>query len=201
MCKKARVPLYISAASFDNRGMTQKIQMLKDFTGPIVLVGLMGAGKSTIGRRLASELNWGFVDSDDEIIEAAGCNIADIFESYGEEMFRDLEYRVMTRLMDREKTVIATGGGAWIQDNVRLLIKRKALSVWLDANLETLLERVAHRSHRPLLEAGDKKEILEKLMGERYPLYAKADLTVDSGLGNHEEVVQVMIERMAEFVK
>lgn len=166
-----------------------------------MLVGLMGAGKSTIGRRLASELNWGFVDSDDEIIEAAGCNIADIFESYGEEMFRDLEYRVMKRLMEREKTIIATGGGAWVQDKVRKLIKRNALSVWLDADLETLLERVAHRSHRPLLEAGDKREILQKLMNERYPLYAKADMSIDSGLGNHEKVVQRLIENMAEYVK
>lgn len=193
--------LYLLRRWRHHRGMNSEIELPKEFGGPIVLVGLMGAGKSTIGRRLSSALNWGFVDSDDEIIEAAGCNIADIFESYGEEMFRDLELRVMTRLMEREKTVIATGGGAWMQEKVRKLIKRNALSLWLDADLETLLDRVAHRSHRPLLEAGDKREILQKLMDERYPVYAQADVSMDSGLGNHEEVVQVMIQKMAEHLR
>ena len=153
----------------------------------------MGAGKSSIGRRLADTLGWPFVDSDDEIAAAAGCSIADIFSIHGEPIFRDLEARVITRLLQGEKRVLATGGGAWMQPAIRAVIKEHATSVWLRADLDVLTRRVERRNHRPLLETGDKRSILEKLMAERYPVYAEADMVVDSGDGPQERVVQQMI--------
>jgi shikimate kinase len=163
---------------------------------PLVLIGLMGAGKSTIGRRLAREIGWRFVDSDEEIEAAAGCSIADIFAIHGESIFRDLEKRVIARLVGEEPLVLATGGGAWMQAGVREIIKQHATSVWLRADLEVLTDRVSRRSHRPLLETGDKREILERLMEERYPVYAQADYTVDSSHGPHDRVVEHVIETL-----
>jgi len=156
---------------------------------PLVLIGLMGAGKSTIGRRLAKQIGWRFVDSDEEIEAAAGCSIADIFAIHGEPIFRDLEQRVMTRLLNEKEIVLATGGGAWMQANVRALIAERATSVWLRADIEVLVDRVSKRDHRPLLAHGDKRSILQRLMDERYPVYAQADLIVDSNSGPHEQVV------------
>ena len=156
----------------------------------VVLVGLMGAGKSSIGKRLAKALDVPFVDSDEEIVKAAGCSISNIFEVYGEAMFRDLERRVLNRLLTEEKaSVIATGGGAFIQDATRALIKEKAVSVWLKADLDVLYERVSRKNNRPLLEKGDKREILAKLMADRDPFYAQADLAISSDMGAHENVV------------
>jgi shikimate kinase len=167
-------------------------------TKPIVLVGLMGAGKSTIGRRLASSLNLPFVDSDQEIVEAAGCSISDIFESYGETIFRDLEQRVLTRLVGCSPCVIATGGGAFINPTVRDIIKEKSISIWLKADLEVLLERVSRRDTRPLLKTGDKGAILSKLMEERYPIYAQADMTIDSNAGVHDVVVEYILQSLKQ---
>lgn len=163
---------------------------------PVILVGLMGAGKSTIGRRLASALCLPFVDSDQEIVEAAGCSIADIFESYGETIFRDLEQRVLLRLAASNPCVIATGGGAFINPVIRQAIKEKSTSVWLKADLEVLLERVSRRDTRPLLKTGDKGVILSKLMEERYPVYAEADITIDSNAGLHEAVVDNIVSAL-----
>jgi len=157
---------------------------------PLVLVGLMGAGKSTIGRRLAKQIGWRFVDSDEEIELAAGCSIADIFSIHGEPIFRDLEKRVIARLLSEDPLVLATGGGAWMQEGVREIIKMHATSVWLRAELDVLTDRVSKRNHRPLLETGDKREILDNLMSERYPVYALADVIVDSSVGPHEQVVE-----------
>ncbi len=168
---------------------------------PIVLVGLMGAGKSTIGRRLANALNLQFIDSDTEIVEAAGCSISDIFESYGESIFRDLEQRVIIRLMTGSPCVVATGGGAFIQPVIRDTIAEKAISVWLKADLPVLLERVSRRDNRPLLKTGDKSEILQKLIDERYPIYAQADITIDSNMGPHESVVDDIIRALKEWQK
>jgi shikimate kinase len=165
---------------------------------PLVLVGLMGAGKSTIGRRLASQLGVAFIDSDQEIVEAAGSSISDIFETYGEAIFRDLEQRVMLRLLSSEPRVIATGGGAFIQPDIRQAIKKHAISVWLKADLPILIERVSRRDSRPLLKTGDKHEILKKLMEERYPIYAEADLIIDSNAGPHETVVSGIIDALKE---
>lgn len=163
---------------------------------PLVLIGLMGAGKSTIGRRLAKEIGWRFVDSDEEIESAAGCSISDIFAIHGEPIFRDLEKRVIGRLVSEEPLVIATGGGAWMQPGVREIIKARATSVWLRAELDVLTDRVSRRSHRPLLETGDKREILDKLMRERYPVYGEADLIIDSSEGPHDRVVERVIEAL-----
>lgn len=156
----------------------------------VVLVGLMGAGKSSIGRRMAKTLDVAFFDSDDEIVKAADCSISDIFEIYGEAIFRDLERRVIKRLLTEERPcVIATGGGAFIQEKTREIIKEKAFSIWLKADLDILYERVSRKANRPLLEKGDKREILAKLMQERDPFYAHADITVHSDSGAHENVV------------
>ncbi|MDE3015632.1 MAG: shikimate kinase [Pseudomonadota bacterium] len=164
---------------------------------PIVLVGLMGAGKSTVGRRLAAALSLTFVDSDNEIVEAAGCSIADIFESYGEAIFRDLEQRVLLRLVSNvTPSVIATGGGAFLNPAIRCVIKEKAISVWLKAELPVLLDRVSRRDTRPLLKSGDKGAILSKLMADRYPIYAEADLTIDSNAGPHETVVKNILSML-----
>ncbi len=172
---------------------------LLELKRPIVLVGLMGAGKSTIGRRLARDIGLDFVDSDEEIAEAAGCSIPDIFEIYGETIFRDLEKRVILRLLSSEPTVIATGGGAFMNAELRDMIKSNAISVWLRAELEVLLERVSRRNTRPLLEQGDKRAILTRLMNERHPIYSEANLAVDSGEGAHETVVLDIIQRVKAY--
>jgi shikimate kinase len=177
----------------------QQQQSAELINKPIVMVGLMGAGKSTVGRRLAYTLGVPFVDSDQEIVEAAGCSISDIFESYGEEIFRDLEQRVMLRLVANEPCVIATGGGAFIQPSIREAIDEKAISIWLRAELPVLIERVSRRDNRPLLKTGDKGEILGRLMDERYPIYAQANIVVDSNNGSHEAVVEDIISALKEW--
>ncbi len=166
---------------------------------PLVLIGLMGSGKSTIGRRLAAAIGWRFVDADEEIEAAAGCAISDIFAIYGEPIFRDLEQRVLARLLSEGPTVLATGGGAWMQPQVRALIKEQAISLWLRAELEVLVDRVSRRDHRPLLKDGNKQDIMQRLMRERYPIYAEADITVDSSNGPHERVVERMIAALKEY--
>ena len=168
-------------------------------TKPVVLVGLMGAGKSTIGRRLANAIDLPFIDSDNEIVEAAGCSIADIFELYGEAIFRDLEQRVLLRLISGAPCVLATGGGAFINPDIRIAIKEKAISVWLKADLDILLERVSRRDTRPLLKTGDKGAILSRLMEERYPIYAEADITIDSNAGLHESVVDNIVHALQQL--
>jgi shikimate kinase len=145
----------------------------------IVMVGLMGAGKSAIGNRLAKRLGLPFVDADAEIELAAGCPIEEIFERFGEPAFRDGERRVIRRLLDDETKVLATGGGAFLDAGTRRLIKRRGLSVWLRADLELLVSRTSRRDNRPLLKKGDPREILKRLIGERYPIYAEADVIVD----------------------
>ncbi len=164
----------------------------------LVLVGLMGAGKSTIGRRLAHEIGAKFVDSDNEIAEAAECSIADIFSIYGEEIFRDLERRVITRLLAGEPMVIATGGGAFINPDIRAAIARQAMSIWLRADMEILLERVSRRNNRPLLAGGDKRAILTRLIEERNPVYAMADLVVDNNAGEHDKIVHTIVELLRQ---
>ena len=165
---------------------------------PVVLVGLMGAGKSTIGRRLAHALGLQFIDSDQEIVEAAGCSISDIFEIYGEAIFRDVEQRVLLRLVGGEPCVIATGGGAFMNPAIRVAIKEKAISIWLKAELNVLVERVSRRDTRPLLKAGDKGAILQKLMDDRYPLYGEADITIDSNAGLHDMVVERVLKALKD---
>lgn len=163
----------------------------------IVLVGLMGAGKSSIGRRLAKAVGVEFRDSDDEITEAAGCSISDLFYIHGEAIFRDLEKRVISRLLtDGIPKVLATGGGAWMNEEIRTLTRENACSLWLRAEVDVLVERVSRKNTRPLLERGDKRAILEKMMRERGPYYAQADVIIDSDTGSQEEVVDQIVEKL-----
>ncbi len=162
----------------------------------IVMVGLMGAGKSAIGKRLAQALGLGFVDADKEIEEAAGCTIPEIFARYGEPAFRDGERRVIARLLEGPVCVLATGGGAFMDEGTRARIKAGGLSIWLRADLDTLVRRTARRTNRPLLNAGDPRAILGELMTKRYPVYADADLTVDSFDAPPEATTQRVLEAL-----
>ncbi|HYE52978.1 MAG TPA: shikimate kinase [Azospirillaceae bacterium] len=166
----------------------------------IVLIGLMGAGKTSIGRRLASRLHLPFVDADQEIERAAGCSINEIFDRFGETAFRDGERRVIARLLDQPVQVLSTGGGAFMDPGTRALIRERGLSVWLRAELELLVARTARRDNRPLLKNGDPREILQKLMDVRYPVYAEADVAVDSDDRPAEETVDRVIQALAEYL-
>lgn len=161
---------------------------------PIVLVGLMGVGKSTVGRRLAARLRLPFVDADEEIEAAAGMTIAEIFERFGEPYFRDGERRVIARLMDGKPKVIATGGGAFVNDQTRALILSEATAIWLDAAPEILAERVKRRDTRPLLRNRDAREVLVDLAAQRNPLYALAPIHVSSHKAPHEATVAAILE-------
>ncbi|WP_456243238.1 shikimate kinase [Zavarzinia marina] len=164
----------------------------------VVLVGLMGAGKSSIGKRLAQRLHVPFVDADTEIEQAAGCTIDEIFERHGETAFRDGERRVIARLLTGSPPhVLATGGGAFMDPETRARIKATAVSIWLRADLDVLLRRVKKRNNRPLLKKGDPREILERLIATRYPVYAEADLVVDSLDGPHDQVVDAILTLIA----
>jgi len=165
----------------------------------IVLVGLMGVGKTTVGRRLAKRLKLDFADSDTEIEKAAGMSVADIFDTYGEDDFRAGERRVIARLLDGAPLVVATGGGAFINEETRQLIKTAGISVWLDADIAVLLERTGRRDTRPLLQAGDPKAILQKLADERGPIYAEADLKIQSNIGTHEKVVDHIVNALKKL--
>ena len=145
----------------------------------IVLVGLMGAGKTTLGRRIAPELGLPFIDSDSEVEKAAGCTIGEIFENSGENIFRDIERRVMLRLLSTSPAVIGSGGGSFMDVNTRNLIRKKGTSIWLRADLELLYNRVRRRTHRPLLNNDDPRKTLMRLMEERHAIYQKADLIFD----------------------
>ena len=146
----------------------------------------MGVGKTCIGRRLAGALGLDFVDADAEIEAAAGCSIQDIFDCHGEAAFRDGERRVIARLLKQPPHVLATGGGAFMDPETRALIKERGISLWLRADLPLLVKRTSRRNNRPLLKRGDPEEILARLMEERYPIYAEADITVDSQDGPPE---------------
>jgi shikimate kinase len=161
---------------------------------PLVLVGLMGAGKTSVGKRLAHLLGVGFTDSDHEIVEAAGMSIPEIFASLGEPAFRDGERRVIARLLGERPGVLATGGGAFIEPRTRADIIARATSVWLRADLDLLWDRVRDRPGRPLLLTADPKATLAELIDRRYPLYAEADVVVDSRRGaSHEAMARTII--------
>ena len=161
----------------------------------VVLVGLMGAGKTSVGTRLASALGVAMVDSDDEIQKAANMTIAEIFDTHGEAEFRSGERRVLARLMNDTPRVIATGGGAFMDDDTRALVKSQAVSVWLKADLDVLVARTAGRTHRPLLNKGNPRQILAGLIDTRYPVYAEADVVVESVLGQtHESMSDRIIQ-------
>lgn len=165
-------------------------------TRPVVLVGLMGAGKTTTGRRLAKRLGVPFRDGDEEIEEAAQMRVADLFEIYGEKEFREGERKVMQRLLDERPMVLATGGGAFMNDETRALVKKVSTSVWLKADLATHVRRTSLRDTRPILRTGNPEETLRRLMEERDPVYAQADITVDSDDGPHKDTVQTIIKAL-----
>lgn len=166
---------------------------------PIVLVGLMGAGKSTVGKRLARRLGMAFVDSDDEIERAADRSIPEIFDQFGEENFRDGERRVIARLIEGAPRVIATGGGAFLNDQTRALILERCIAIWLDADTETLAERVLRRGNRPLLRGKDPRPVLRNLAEVRNPVYAEAHFHVRSHPAPHEKTVDRIIEVLGEW--
>jgi shikimate kinase len=176
----------------------QKLMEILD--RPIVLVGLMGAGKSTVGRRLASRLGLPFVDSDAEIEEAAGRTAADLFERYGEIDFRDGERRLVARLIDGSLRVIATGGGAFVDPRTRQLLNERAITVWLDAPVDVLAERTGRRDTRPLLRRGNRAKTLAQLAEQRQPLYAEAHIHIKSGTGAHSNVVEAIVSALEDHL-
>jgi len=167
----------------------------------VVLVGLMGAGKTTVGRRLAQKLGLSFVDADAEIERAAGETIPEIFERHGEAAFREGERRVIARLLEGSPQVLATGGGAFMDETTRNNIAARGTSVWLKADLDVLMRRVSRRGNRPLLKQGDPRATMERLMTTRYPVYAGADIIVESVEGPHEIVVDDVIAHLDAYRK
>lgn len=168
-------------------------------TRSLVLVGLMGAGKSTVGRRLAQSLKLPFRDADHEIETAAGMTIPEIFAIHGEEHFRDGERRVIARLLQDGPIVLATGGGAFMNEETRGRIAEKGISIWLKADLDVLMRRVRKRSTRPLLQNPDPEGTMRRLMEQRHPVYATADVTVDSHEAPHDKVVTELIKALREW--
>lgn len=163
----------------------------------LVLVGLMGSGKTTIGRRLAARLDVPFVDADDEVERAAGCSIEDMFEVHGEAAFREGEKRVIARLLEGQPGVMATGGGAFMNEETREKIRESGISIWLRADLDVLVRRCGRRGDRPLLKDGDMRETLENLIDQRYPIYGEANIIVDTGDMPHRTVVDKIMDELA----
>lgn len=169
---------------------------------PIVLVGMMGVGKSSVGKRLAALLRWPFIDADDEIETAAQMTIPEIFAAHGEAYFRDGERRVIARLIQEGggHKVIATGGGAFVNEETRALILDRAIAVWLDSDIETLLERTSRKENRPLLQQGDPREILTRLRNERAPSYGQAPIHVLSGNGPHSRTITRVLQGIGQWL-
>jgi shikimate kinase len=181
-------------------GREQRLTQIREALGPrsIVLIGLMGAGKTAVGRRLANRLDLPFIDADTEIEVAAGASISEIFAEHGEAYFRQGERKVIARLLAGGPQVLATGGGAYMNPETRAAIKARGLSVWLKADIKVLLKRVGRRGNRPLLTGGDPEKVMKKLMEERYPVYAEADMTVESRDVPHDVIVSAVIDALAD---
>ncbi len=168
---------------------------------PIVLVGLMGAGKTKVGGVLARMLQIPFVDSDLEVERVAGMAVSDVFELYGEAAFRDCEAKVIARLLRGGVQVIATGGGAFMREATRALIKNEAISIWMRADIDVLLERTAQSGRRPLLQTDDPRVVLQRLMDMRYSVYAQADITVDSGAQTPQDMARHMMDVLRAHIE
>jgi shikimate kinase len=175
-------------------------ELTKRLDRPVVLVGLMGVGKSTVGRRLARRLGLDFVDSDAAIEDASGYSAAEVYERFGETDFRDGERRLVARLMDGAVKIIATGGGAYVDPRTRELLNQRSITVWLDAPIEVLAERTSRRDTRPLLRNEDPKGTLERLSEERRPSYAEAHVHVKSGEGPHGDVVDSIVAALEAYI-
>jgi shikimate kinase len=174
--------------------------LAKRLDRPVVLVGLMGVGKSTVGRRLARRLGLPFIDSDSAIEEIVGLPWGELFERYGEEDYRDGERRLVARLIDGQVRVIATGGGVFVDPRTRALLKQQTITVWLDAPVDVLAERTSRRNTRPLLKNGDRKGTLERLAQIERDAYAEADIHVKSGNGAHKVVVEAIVRALDRHV-
>ncbi|WP_085902843.1 shikimate kinase [Kiloniella majae] len=172
-----------------------------NFTPPktVVLVGLMGAGKTCIGKKLAQALRLPFVDADVEIEKAAGCTISEIFEEHGEVYFRDRERLVIQRLLEGPVQILSTGGGAFMDELTRNTITEKGISLWLRADLDILVERTSRRNHRPLLRNGNHREILSRLIEERYPIYEQADIITESEEGSADLTTRNALQGLHDF--
>lgn len=163
----------------------------------IVLIGLMGAGKTSVGRRLASALNLPFMDADEEIERAAGRTVSEIFEDFGEAEFRDGERRVIARLLEEDgPIVLALGGGAFTSADTRQAVKARAISIWLQADIDTLMERVLRRDTRPLLRTEDPRQVMENLLETRTPAYSEAMIHIDASSSTHQATVQSILEAL-----
>ena len=171
----------------------------RGMTRPLVLVGMMGVGKSSIGRRLAQLLGLEFMDADTEIEEAAQMSVSEIFATFGEEYFRDGERRVIARLMEHGPCVIATGGGAFVNAETRALVLEQGLAIWLDSDVDTLVERVGRKDTRPLLRDGDPREILGRLRSEREPFYAQAQIHVVSEAKPHHYTLNKILQALKSW--
>ena len=180
---------------------TEKISNKRDHAPnkTIVLVGIMGAGKSTVGKILADRLGMRFIDADQEIERAAGCTITDFFEKYGEVEFRKGEERVISRILAGEPCILATGGGAFMSEATRLLIKKMARSVWLRVSFEVLAKRLEKRSNRPLLQTADPQQTLKALIKKRYPIYNDADFIVDAENDGVDITVSKVVECLGDY--
>ena len=193
--------LALKAPRMAKRSINYDIDTTRDSLGrrAIVLVGLMGAGKTSVGRRLAEKLNLPFVDADHEIAVAAGKSIPEIFADHGEDYFREGERRVIARLLEDGAQVLATGGGAYMNSETRESIRDHGISIWLKADLGLLLKRVSKRNDRPLLQQDDPATVLQRLIDTRYPVYATADVTVESRDVQHGQMVNEVIKALANW--
>lgn len=167
----------------------------------VALVGLMGAGKTTIGRKLAQMLEMPFVDSDAEIERVSRMSVSELFAAYGETEFRALEARVLGRIVEDRPRVIGTGGGAYMNEATRGLLRQKAVTVWLKADIDLLMERVGKRPTRPLLQAPDPRGVMQRLMEQRYPIYAEADITVQSRNARRETIAREIVTALDRWAR
>lgn len=181
--------------------MNASLSSTPDYTPPrtLVLIGMMGSGKTSVGRRLAAKLSLPFADADAEIETASGMSISQLIKDYGEPEFRRLERRVMARLLAMPTHVLSTGGGAYMNDETRALIRSNGISIWLKAETSLLLERALRHDNRPLLQGDDPRAIMEKLLAEREPVYAEADITLESDERPLDETVYRLIKALKAF--
>lgn len=197
--QKNKTPRPSARRKFAQEDLKLARQITQDLADrAIVLVGLMGCGKSSVGRRVANRMQLPFVDADDEIEKRAGQEIKDIFADHGEDFFRDREELVIASLLESRPTILATGGGAFLSAETRKVIKQTGISIWLKAELPVLMRRVARKDNRPLLKAKDPKAIMQRLMDERYPVYAEADITIESRDVPHEAIVSDILKALSK---